>query len=254
MAESTIELWDGIYRRIYAAALRGKRINSVSLEAEAAFWRLHLVADDYGGFDADPLSLRVTAFRKRPEVTEPQIQKWLKELGESKLIQVYPVCEDTFGTIIDFIHFQPAGKNGRRVRKYPPPVHSGESKGIQGNPRESIPAQQQEQQQEHKQQQRQGGRSEEIPESMLAFMAEKLKGKPGVRNAIAVAKANAKDASNRPKKIDMKLLWQFCVDGRIASVAGEDVAIPVSYNENGLDFSGKKISAKQITWESIVLK
>ncbi len=134
MAESTIELWDGIYRRIYAAALRGKRINSVSLEAEAAFWRLHLVADDYGGFDADPLSLRVTAFRKRPEVTEPQIQKWLKELGESKLIQVYPVCEDTFGTIIDFIHFQPAGKNGRRVRKYPPPVHSGESKGIQGNP------------------------------------------------------------------------------------------------------------------------
>jgi hypothetical protein len=46
----TVDLVRGVYCRIYASATKGRRINSVSIMAELLFWRLHLIADDFGAF------------------------------------------------------------------------------------------------------------------------------------------------------------------------------------------------------------
>ncbi len=135
-----VDLSDGLYRRIFSSALRGHRINSVSLLAELLFWRLHLVADDFGLFSAEPGDLLHEVFPRRPDITEEQVSDALAELErQPPLIRRYTFGGDRYGQIIDFLRYQPAGKNGRRVRRFPiPPVNPGESKVIQGDPGELV--------------------------------------------------------------------------------------------------------------------
>lgn len=94
----------------------------------------------------------------------------------------------------------------------------------------------------------------EIPESMLAFMAEQLRDRPGVTHPEGLARHKAKDKKNRPAKVDMKLLWQFCTAGRVKSVAGKPVKVPVTYNEQELCFDGLKIPRSKITFDAIELQ
>jgi hypothetical protein len=130
----------GIYRRVYAAAIRGKRINSVSIAAELLFWRLHMVADDYGTFEADPYLVKCLAMTRRRDVSEAQIAEAIKELSDAGLIETFTVADESFGCITDFLRFQPAGRNGRRVRKFP--VSPSEDRQDMGNPGESCESKQ----------------------------------------------------------------------------------------------------------------
>lgn len=130
MADLSIDLTLGIYRRIYAGFRMGHRINAVSIGAEAWFWRLNAIADDYGNFLADPTILRNEAAGRR-SVTVKQAEAWLAELVPS-LVALATLDGERFGHIIGFEKLQPAGKNGRRIRKVR--VHPGESGGIQNNP------------------------------------------------------------------------------------------------------------------------
>lgn len=139
------DLTRGIYRLIYSGAIRGRRINRVSVLAELLFWRAHLVADDFGAFEADPVLFRAQALTLRPNILEGQIRDCLDELAREGLIQVYHVRGEPYAIITDFLELQPAGRNGRRVRRFPPPPSAsegrpgnpGESGGIQGNPGET---------------------------------------------------------------------------------------------------------------------
>lgn len=127
---ATIDLKNGIYRRVYSMAIRGKRINSVSLSAEACFWRLHLVADDFGNLEASIDLLLAQAFTRRRSVTEELLRGWLSELVNAGLITPYNDGAESYIHINDFEELQPKGKNGKRVRKYPKVDDPGMSEGI----------------------------------------------------------------------------------------------------------------------------
>ncbi|HEX2972656.1 MAG TPA: hypothetical protein VHP11_10005 [Tepidisphaeraceae bacterium] len=134
MSDADVDLTRGVYRRIYSGATRGRRINSVSPLAELLFWRLHLVADDFGAFEADPYLIQCSALPLRRTITEGQIADALGELAGARLVELYQVHGEAYGRIVGFEDFQPAPRNGRRIKRYPLP--DGDSGGIQVNPGE----------------------------------------------------------------------------------------------------------------------
>lgn len=130
MAEEVTDLTRGVYRRLYAGFIKGQRINKISLQAEAWFWRVFAVADDFGNVDADPELLR-DATKGRRKVTVKQVEKWLNEMASVGLISFYQTKSDRYLHILRFEETQPAGKNGKRLKRVPRP---GESGCIQVNP------------------------------------------------------------------------------------------------------------------------
>lgn len=119
----------GLYRRIYAGFLTGKRINSISIEAEAWFWRLHAIADDFGNLHGDSKLLCSLASPRRT-VTVKQVSGWAQELIGAGLIVSYQANQDSYFNIVGFDDKQPAGKNGKRTKRFPDmtKVNPGESR------------------------------------------------------------------------------------------------------------------------------
>lgn len=133
-----IDLTKGIYRRIYAGCVTGRRINRVSLGAEVLFWRLHCVCDDFGNLEGEHAWIKSMAFPRRDEVKESNIGRWLAELEQVKLIEMYRVGDEHFVHILNFEELQPGGKNGKRFKKFTAPTEPlGDSRCIQVNPGES---------------------------------------------------------------------------------------------------------------------
>lgn len=132
---------DGLYRRIYAGYLKSRKINKLSLQAEAWFWRLHSIADDYGNLHGDPVLIWKDASGRR-DITVKQAEALTQEILDAGLAYAYYSDDDVFIHIVGFESKQPAGRNGKRIQKHPmhpdsPPSLPGESGGIQNNPRES---------------------------------------------------------------------------------------------------------------------
>ena len=96
------DLTRGEYRKIYAGWIRGKRINSVSYEAEPTFVRVNLIADSFGNFPADMDLLRALAFVRRRNLKDETIEAHLQELADNDLIIFYEVNGDRYGHIIGF--------------------------------------------------------------------------------------------------------------------------------------------------------
>jgi hypothetical protein len=141
--ESTIDLTRGIYRRIYANFIIGRRINAVSERAEMWFWRLLSVADDFGNLIGEPsLVYAATAGRRIGRVTMEQVTTCVDELVEIGLVDRYDVGEDVYLHIRGYLQTQAAGINGKRVRRVPPWPGEGETppdvqKRFRVNPGES---------------------------------------------------------------------------------------------------------------------
>jgi hypothetical protein len=131
MSGSVTNMTDGLYRRIYAGFLTGRRMNEVSLAAEAWFWRLHAIADDFGNLPGDVMVMRAFASPRRA-VTIEKVHMMTKELETNRLLVRYEAAGDSYLHIDGFEVRQPARLNGRRIQKYP--MHDG---GIRGNPGES---------------------------------------------------------------------------------------------------------------------
>lgn len=128
--DSVTDLTRGVYRRLYAGFTKGQRINKLSLPAEAWFWRVLATVDDFGNGDADPeLCRAMTAGRRK--VTAGQVGKWLDEMNTVGLISFYEVKGERYLHVLKFPEWQPAGKNGKRFKRFPTPDESG---GIQVNP------------------------------------------------------------------------------------------------------------------------
>lgn len=129
-SESISDMTRGVYRRIYSGFTKGQRINKLSLEAEAWFWRVLTTVDDFGNGDADPDLCRDATAGKR-QVSSADVARYLGEMWDAKLIEFYEAKGETYLHIVGFEETQPAGKNGRKIRRFPVP---DESKGIQGIP------------------------------------------------------------------------------------------------------------------------
>lgn len=114
------DLVRGTYRRQYSGFLRGRRICSVTIGAEAWFWRLHALADDWGRFEADPALLARDASGRR-EITQIQSEEWIAELIGANLVMAYYVRNTRHLAIIEFTSMQPAPKSGNRICRVPEP-------------------------------------------------------------------------------------------------------------------------------------
>lgn len=66
-------------------------INLLSSDAEVMFYRLLVVADDYGFMDARTAILKAQCFPLKESATLSKIEHWLNELSESKIIHRYVV-------------------------------------------------------------------------------------------------------------------------------------------------------------------
>lgn len=126
-----VDMTRGMYRRIYAGFLSGRRICSVSIGAEAWFWRLMLLADDYGNLEADPRLLCQNARGRRRSVSEAQSERWITELAgtEPPLVNLYNVGSERYCHLSGWEVLQPAPRNGRRVKRVP-----GDAGGVPGIP------------------------------------------------------------------------------------------------------------------------
>jgi hypothetical protein len=140
----TLDMTEGVYRRIYSGFLDNAKVNSVSWMAEAWFWRLVVLADDFGNLKGNWRHLAVNASPVR-EIDAAQAKALTLELVKAKLVELYQVDDKQYIHIKGFTERQPANKNGRRIQKEPmnpeesgcESVHLGESGGIQTNPEES---------------------------------------------------------------------------------------------------------------------
>jgi hypothetical protein len=129
--DAVTDLTRGVYRRLYSGFTKGQRINKLSLQAEAWFWRVLATVDDFGNGEADPELCRQATAGRRTTVTKSQIAKWLHEMESANLIEFYSVRGDQYLHVLKFESWQPAGKNGRRIKRFPSP---DESEGIQEIP------------------------------------------------------------------------------------------------------------------------
>ena len=117
-----VDLTQGIYRRQYSGFRSGRRICSVSIGAEAWFWRLHACADDYGNFLCEPGLYESEARGRRRDVSDAQAEAWVQELKDANLIRLYHVKTDRYGSVVDWADTQKAAsRNGKRVRRFPDP-------------------------------------------------------------------------------------------------------------------------------------
>lgn len=116
---NVVDLTLGVYRRIYSGFLRGKRINELSLEAEAWFWRVNAIVDDFGNAVADPLLVHADTVGRRRDIDVGQVTSWLREMARVRLILLYQHDGESYLHIAGFTRIQPAGKNGKRIRRAP---------------------------------------------------------------------------------------------------------------------------------------
>jgi hypothetical protein len=131
--EKITDLTRGVYRRQYSGYIRGKRINAISISAEAWFWRFNAAADDFGNSDATRALMYANTVGRREGVTSAQVGEWYNECITVDLLRQYESAGEPFYHVVGFLQSQPSGKNGKRVRRFPASPWD-ESELIQVNP------------------------------------------------------------------------------------------------------------------------
>ena len=137
---SNLDMTDGIYRRIYSGFISHPKINALSWMAEAWFWRLVVLADDYGNHPANWRLLAAIASPVR-DISAAEAKALTEECIAQSLVTLYDHEGQPYLNISGFTKRQPANKNGRRIQRFPMngPVPTGESGGIRVNPVPPIP-------------------------------------------------------------------------------------------------------------------
>ena len=74
------------------------QLNQLSDGAERMFWRLVTVADDFGRFEADPITLKALCFPRMVDTLKtPKVKGWIDEFLAVGLIKLYQVNGKTYG-------------------------------------------------------------------------------------------------------------------------------------------------------------
>lgn len=96
-------------------------INSLSSDAEVLFYRLLVVADDYGRMDARMQIIKSQCFPLKDSMTSSKIEKLIQELAVGNLITFYKVSGKPF------LYVNKWDQRQRSQAKYPDPENSDES-------------------------------------------------------------------------------------------------------------------------------
>lgn len=102
--------------------LDSEKVAALSRSAEIFYFRLLLIADDYGLFDARPTVLRTRLFSMQlDEISNQDIQDFLHEVEEAGLVRVYCVNGKEYVEIFNY------GQRQRGKPKFPLPPNYGGS-------------------------------------------------------------------------------------------------------------------------------
>lgn len=116
-----VDLTAGMYRRQYSASVDDRRVAALTLAAGAWYWRVHAAADDFGNAPADPVVLFTKAAGRRAGTgTVDQIGGWVVEMTAAGLLAGYAADGEPYHHLVGWERLQPAGRNGKRVRRFPP--------------------------------------------------------------------------------------------------------------------------------------
>lgn len=124
------DMTKGVYRKVYSGFLRGRRITLVTLQAEAWFWRINMLADDFGNLAADPEVLAADLGGRR-KVSVAKSEALIAQLLDAKLLIAYEIGGERYLSIVGFQIFQKS-RNGRPIQRVQPPSINT-SRGIQKN-------------------------------------------------------------------------------------------------------------------------
>ncbi len=104
-------------RVIRESALYSPTLHQLSASAERLFWRLLLVADDFGRFAA---ASQVVANRCFPlaRLTGAQVEPWLEELEAVGLVKLY---QNNFNLYGYFIRWTKHHRMRTKVSRFPDP-------------------------------------------------------------------------------------------------------------------------------------
>lgn len=106
-------------RIIRERALTSPTLDQLSAEAERLHWRLTVVADDYGRFDADPRVLLARCFPLKVGLFKAdRLEPWRDELALAGLIGLYRVSERLYGAYLTWATHQ---RKRESKPKYPAP-------------------------------------------------------------------------------------------------------------------------------------
>lgn len=131
-------------RIIRERALTSRTLNDLSDAAERMFWRLTVVADDYGCFDADPRVLLAKCYPLRVGgLTPSKIEKVRDELQAVGLVGLYQVDGRCYGVLVNWDKHQRRDRRGKPKFPLPPgypavPGDSQESAAAPGNSRPRV--------------------------------------------------------------------------------------------------------------------
>jgi hypothetical protein len=105
-------------RIIKESALDSDDLAQLSNGAERLFWRLTLVADDFGRFDGAPQVVKARCFpRLVDKLRTNEIEAWMKEL-EPKLVRFYAANGRPYGCFLNWLKHQ---QKRAKVSKFPDP-------------------------------------------------------------------------------------------------------------------------------------
>lgn len=114
-------------RIIHEKALLSHTMGQLSDGAERLFWRLTVVADDHGRFDAHPVTVKAKCFPTLVDsLKTSKVCAWLTELSIDHCI-FYQVAGRAYGQFRKWSEYQ---RTYNQKSKFPePPASSGESPG-----------------------------------------------------------------------------------------------------------------------------
>lgn len=99
--------------------ITSERVGALSWPAEVFYRRLMSVVDDFGRYFGKPMALRAACYPMQLDrVKDADIEKWLAELTENRLLRLYDVDGTTFLELLDFRQQVRAKKS-----KYPDPIN-----------------------------------------------------------------------------------------------------------------------------------
>lgn len=107
-------------RFIKESCLTSHTLNKISDGAERLFWRLVVVADDFGRFHADPDVMLARCFPKKiRDIPSLTIMQWIDELRLSEAIALYKVKDTLYGFFLNWDDHQ---KRRAENSKFPAPT------------------------------------------------------------------------------------------------------------------------------------
>lgn len=108
-------------RIIKESALDSEDLDKLSNGAERLFWRLIVVADDFGRFEGSPQVVKARCFpRKVDTLRTSEVQTWMNELTPS-LVRYYHVNGRQYGFFVNWLRHQQKRAN---KSKFPDPTES----------------------------------------------------------------------------------------------------------------------------------